>query len=149
MPPITPFLEAHLKLPGIGCNLTPEKGVGPRRLFRTPTQKLTVVKPRCHLVTRLTSRISPNKTPEKSYFKIFGSRWKDFKLTAILHLVLCWIKTFCLRDSKITADKMWIVQFFFCSHCYLSLLCLAKHSRLEIWSYESAAAIGEWILLLV
>ena len=74
IPPITAFLEEDLKLVRTGCNLTPGNGVGSRRSFRTPTQKLTVVKPLCYLVTRLTSRISPNKTPDKSYFKIFVSR---------------------------------------------------------------------------
>ena len=74
IPPITAFLEEDLKLVHTGGNLTPGDGVGSRRSFRTPTQKLTVVKPRCYQVTRLTSRISPNKTPEKSYFNIFVSR---------------------------------------------------------------------------
>ena len=74
IPPITAFLEEDLKLVRPGCNLTPANGVGPKRSFRTPTQKLTVVKPHCHLVTQLTSRMSPNKTPEKTYFKIFISR---------------------------------------------------------------------------
>ena len=46
MPPITPFLEAHLKLVRIGCNVTPAYGVGPRPSIRTPRQKLMVVKPR-------------------------------------------------------------------------------------------------------
>ena len=66
MPPLTSFLEAHLNLVRTGSNLTPGYGVGSRRSFRTPKQKLTVVKPRCHIVTRLTSRMSPNKTPKKS-----------------------------------------------------------------------------------
>ena len=79
MPPLTPFLEAQLKLVRTGCNLTPRDGVGPRRSCRIPTQKLMVVKPRCHLVTWFTSIISPNKTPEKSYFKIFVWRWQGFQ----------------------------------------------------------------------
>ena len=74
IPPITAFLEEDLKLVHTGGNLTPGDGVGSRRSFRTPTQKLTVVKPRCYLVKRLTSRIWPNKTTEKSHFKIFVSR---------------------------------------------------------------------------
>ena len=67
MPPITPFLEAQLKLVRTGCNLTPGNGVGSSRSFRIPTQKLMVVKPRCHLVTWLMSRISPNVTPDKDF----------------------------------------------------------------------------------
>ena len=92
MPPLTSFLEAHLNLVRIGCNITPANGVGSRRSFRTPTQKLTVVKPRCYLVTRLTSRISPNKTPEKSYFKIFVSRWQGFQ--TFRHPSCCLLQTF-------------------------------------------------------
>ena len=57
IPPITPFLEEDLKLPSIGCTVTPENVVGPKPLFRTPGQKLPVLKPRCHLVIRLMSRI--------------------------------------------------------------------------------------------
>ena len=75
-----------------GGNLTPGDGVGSRRSFRTPTQKLTVVKPRCYQVTRLTSRISPNKTPEKSYFNIFVSRWQAFQ--TFRHLSCSLLQTF-------------------------------------------------------
>ena len=54
IPPITAFLEEDLKLVHTGGNLTPGDGVGSRRSFRTPTQKLTVVKPPCYLPTRVT-----------------------------------------------------------------------------------------------
>ena len=54
IPPITAFLEEDLKLVRPGCNLTPANGVGSRRLFRTPTQKLLVVKPPCYLPTHVT-----------------------------------------------------------------------------------------------
>ena len=92
IPPITAFLEEDLKLVRTGCNLTPGNGLGSRRSFRTPTQKLTVVKPRCYQVTRLTSRISPNKTPEKSYFNIFVSRWQAFQ--TLRHPPSCLLQTF-------------------------------------------------------
>ena len=49
IPPITPFLEEDLKLPGIGCNVTPAYGVGPRPSFRTPRQKLMVAKARNYI----------------------------------------------------------------------------------------------------
>ena len=54
IPPITAFLEEDLKLVHTGGNLTPGDGVGSRRSFRKPTQKLTVVKPPCCLPTRVT-----------------------------------------------------------------------------------------------
>ena len=54
MPPLTSFLEEDLKLVHTGGNLTPGDGVGSRRSFKTPTQKLTVVKPPCYLPTRVT-----------------------------------------------------------------------------------------------
>ena len=54
IPPITAFLEEDLKLVHTGGNLTPGDGVGSRRSFRTPKQKLTVVKPPCYLPTRVT-----------------------------------------------------------------------------------------------
>ena len=54
IPPITAFLEEDLKLVHTGGNLTPGDGVGSRRSFKTPTQKLTVVKPPCYLPTRVT-----------------------------------------------------------------------------------------------
>ena len=54
MPPITPFLEAQLKLVRTGCNLTLGNGVDSRRSFKTPTQKLLLVKPPCYLPTRVT-----------------------------------------------------------------------------------------------
>ena len=94
IPPITAFLEEDLKLVHTGGNLTPGDGVGSRRSFRTPTQKLTLVKPRCHLVTWLTSRISPNKTPEKSYFNIFVSRWQAFQ--TLRHPPSCLLQTFVI-----------------------------------------------------
>ena len=94
IPPITAFLEEDLKLVHTGGNLTPGDGVGSRRSFRTPTQKLTVVKPRCYQVTRLTSRISPNKTPEKSYFNIFVSRWQAFQ--TLRHPPSCLLQTFVI-----------------------------------------------------
>ena len=94
IPPITAFLEEDLKLVHTGGNLTPGDGVGSRRSFRIPTQKLTVVKPRCYQVTRLTSRISPNKTPEKSYFNIFVSRWQAFQ--TLRHPPSCLLQTFVI-----------------------------------------------------
>ena len=54
IPPITAFLEEDLKLVHTGGNLTPGDGVGSRRSLKTPTQKLTVVKPPCYLPTRVT-----------------------------------------------------------------------------------------------
>ena len=92
IPPITAFLEEDLKLVHTGGNLTPGDGVGSRRSLKTPTQKLTVVKPRCYQVTRLTSRISPNKSPEKSYFNIFVSRWQAFQ--TLRHPPSCLLQTF-------------------------------------------------------